>query len=114
MKTENNHTNTTIASNSVESNQTKTTLWTKVKELANASLPVITGIMWGAVIVSVITLFALISVISTRQGECDFIGEKVEVRSEYRKSSGCNLLINGNWTPLSELVITVDKIKASK
>jgi hypothetical protein len=111
MKTENNHTNHTVESGAIQMKapgQT-TTLWTKVKNIATASLPVLTGVLWGAVIVSVVLLFTVLSILSNRQHKCDAIGEQVEVRSEYRKSSGCNLLINGNWTPVSELTFTATK-----
>jgi hypothetical protein len=111
MKTENNHTNHTVESGAIQMKAPgqPTTLWTKVKNIANASLPAIAGIMWGVGIVSIVVLFSLISIISSRQDKCDAIGEQVEVRSEYRKSSGCNLLINGNWTPVSELKFTATK-----
>jgi hypothetical protein len=111
MKTENNHTNIISTSDNVSPGATamKTTLWTKTKSLVKLSLPAIAGMMWGAVIVSVFLLFTLVSVISSRQGECDAVGEVAKVRSEYRRSTGCNLMIDGKWTPTSELTFRVEK-----
>jgi hypothetical protein len=89
-----------------------TTILTKIKNLYNLIAPAFTGILLGLAIGAIIISIALMSLISNRQNQCDAVGDKVQLRSEYRKVTGCNLMMNGKWTPTSELVFTVAKAKA--
>jgi hypothetical protein len=114
MKTENNHSNHIVSSGPIEMIQPgakamKTSLWTKVKNTIDNSLSYIAGSMFGIAVILVFILMALVGNISSRAGECEFVGKAVGVRSEYYKSTGCNLLIDGKYTPLSEVKLQVEK-----